>query len=81
MRANTLAEALVPAKVVEGGSTYGFEWNITPRDGQPYMWHQGNSGGQRAFLGRRLGDRITIIILTQGNSRRLEIAGMGLMPP
>ena len=74
MRANTLAEALVPAKVVEGGSTYGFGWNITPRDGQPYMWHQGNSGGQRAFLGRRLGDRITIIILTQGNSRRLEIA-------
>ena len=51
VRANTLAEALVPAKVVEGGSTYGFEWNITPRDGQPYMWHQGNWGGQRAFLG------------------------------
>jgi hypothetical protein len=38
------------------------------------MWHPGNSGGQRAFLGRRLGDRIAIIILTRGNSRRVEIA-------
>ncbi len=38
------------------------------------MWHTGNSGAQRAFLGRRLGDRIAIIILTNGNSRRVEIA-------
>ena len=38
------------------------------------MWHTGNAGGQRAFLGRRLKDRIAIIILTRGNSRRVEIA-------
>jgi CubicO group peptidase (beta-lactamase class C family) len=74
MRAKTFAEALVPAKVTEGDSTYGFGWNIAPRDGHPYMWHQGNTGAQRAFLGRRLGDRITVIILTKGNSRRVEIA-------
>jgi CubicO group peptidase (beta-lactamase class C family) len=72
--AKTFAEALVPAKVSEGTSTYGLGWNIQQRDGQPYIWHQGNSGGQRAFLGRRLADDITIVILTQGNSRRLEIA-------
>ena len=72
--AKTFAEALTPAKVAEGESTYGFGWNIAHRDGQPYMWHTGNSGGQRAFLGRRLGDRIAIVILTNGNSRRVEIA-------
>ena len=74
VRAKTFAEALVPAKVVEGVSTYGFGWNVAERDGQTYMWHTGNSGGQRAFLGRRLGDRMAVIILTNGNSRRLEIA-------
>lgn len=74
VRATTLAEALVPGKVAEGTSTYGFGWNVTERDGQTYMWHTGNSGGQRAFIGRRLGDGITVIILTNGNSRRVEIA-------
>jgi CubicO group peptidase (beta-lactamase class C family) len=74
VRAKTFAEALVPASVAEGVSTYAFGWNVAQRDAQTYMWHTGNSGGQRAFLGRRLGDRIAIIILTRGNSRRVEIA-------
>jgi tetratricopeptide (TPR) repeat protein len=69
-----LAEALTPGKVAEGESTYGFGWNVAQRDGDTYMWHTGNSGGQRAFLGRRLRDRIAIIILTRGDSRRVEIA-------
>jgi CubicO group peptidase (beta-lactamase class C family) len=74
VRADTLAEALVPARVAEGTSTYGFGWNVAPRDGQTWMWHTGNSGGRRAFLGRCPDDRLAIIILTIGNSRRVEIA-------
>jgi CubicO group peptidase (beta-lactamase class C family) len=74
VRAKTFAEALAPAKIAEGESPYGFGWNIAQRDGQTYIWHTGNSGAQRAFLGRRLGDRLAIIILTNGNSRRVEIA-------
>jgi Flp pilus assembly protein TadD len=38
------------------------------------MWHTGNTGAQRAFFGRRVKDRIAIIILTTGPSRRTEIA-------
>ena len=72
--AKTLAEAFVPARVEEGTSTYAFGWNVAQRNGDTLVWHTGNSGGQRAFLGRRIGDRITVIILTQGDSRRLEIA-------
>ena len=72
--AKTLSEALVPAQVAEGTSTYAFGWNVAPRNGDTFIWHTGNSGGRRAFLGRRAGDRITIIILTSGDSRRLEIA-------
>ena len=58
----------------EGTSTYAFGWNVAPRNGDTFIWHTGNSGGRRAFLGRRVSDRITIIILTSGDSRRLEIA-------
>lgn len=72
--AKTLSEALVPARVVEGTTTYAFGWNVAPRNGDTFIWHTGNAGGPRAFLGWRVNDRITIIILTKGNSRRLEIA-------
>jgi CubicO group peptidase (beta-lactamase class C family) len=74
VRASTFAEALKPAKVSEGTTTYGFGWNVAERNGDVYRWHTGNADGQRAFIGRRLGDRITVIILTAGDSRRLEIA-------
>jgi len=74
VRASTFAEALKPAKVAEGTTTYGFGWNVAERNGDTYRWHTGNDAGQRAFLGRRLRDRITVIILTAGDSRRLEIA-------
>jgi CubicO group peptidase (beta-lactamase class C family) len=46
VRADTLAEALVPARVAEGTSTYGFGWNVAPRDGQTWMWHTGSSSGR-----------------------------------
>jgi CubicO group peptidase (beta-lactamase class C family) len=74
VRAKMLMEGLMPPKVAEGESTYAFGWNVVQKDGDTYMWHQGNAGGPRAFLGRRVGDRIAIIILTRGNSRRIEIA-------
>jgi CubicO group peptidase (beta-lactamase class C family) len=74
VRAKRFTEALVPPKVDEGESTYGFGWNVAQEDGDTYMWHTGNAGGQRAFIGRRVGDRIAIIILTRGSSRRIEIA-------
>jgi tetratricopeptide (TPR) repeat protein len=64
----------VPPRVAEGESTYAFGWNVVQKDGDTYMWHQGNAGGPRAFLGRRVRDRISVIILTRGNSRRIEIA-------
>jgi CubicO group peptidase (beta-lactamase class C family) len=72
--AKTLSQALIPPSVAEGTSTYAFGWNVAPRNGDTFIWHTGNSGDRRAFLGRRESDRITIIILTSGDSRRLEIA-------
>jgi len=62
----TLAEAFVPARVREGSSSYGFGWNIVTDASGTRVWHQGNTAGFRAFIERRLRDRITVIMLTNG---------------
>jgi CubicO group peptidase (beta-lactamase class C family) len=78
---STLAEAFTPGKVQEGMSTfgfgrdtYGFGWNVEKDGSSKYLWHQGSHAGFRAFIGRRLADRVTVIILTnKGNSKRQDI--------
>jgi CubicO group peptidase (beta-lactamase class C family) len=71
---SALVEAFSPGKVEQGVSTYGFGWNILDESGNKYLWHQGNHAGFRAFIGRRLTGRVTVIMLTnKGNSKRLDI--------
>jgi CubicO group peptidase (beta-lactamase class C family) len=74
VRQSTLAEAFTPGKVKEGATTYGFGWNVAVKNGEKYVWHTGSTGGFRAFIGRRLGEKSTVIMLTnKGNSQRVEI--------
>jgi CubicO group peptidase (beta-lactamase class C family) len=74
VKQSTLDTAFTPAKVVEGKTTYGFGWNITETDKGKIVWHTGITGGFRAFIERRLKDRITVVMLTnKGNSKRREI--------
>ena len=71
---STLAEAFTPGKVQQGVSNYGFGWNIEEDGGSKYLWHTGSNAGFRAFISRRLADRITVIMLTnKGNSKRQDI--------
>jgi CubicO group peptidase (beta-lactamase class C family) len=71
---STLAEAFTPGKVQQGTSTYGFGWNIEEDSGGKYLWHTGSNAGFRAFISRRLANRVTVIILTnKGNSKRQDI--------
>ncbi|MBA4853779.1 serine hydrolase [Emticicia sp. BO119] len=70
----TLDIAYTPYPVKEGTSTYGFGWNITAKDGNQFIWHTGNTGTYRAFIGRMLPERIAVIMLTnKGISKRMEI--------
>jgi CubicO group peptidase (beta-lactamase class C family) len=66
VRQQTLAEAFTPAPVREGRNTYGFGWNIAADPTGKRVWHQGNTAGFRAFFERRLANRITVIMLTNG---------------
>lgn len=70
----TLDMAYTPYPVKEGSSTYGFGWNIIAKDGKQFIWHTGNTGTYRAFIGRWLPERIAVIMLTnKGISKRMEI--------
>ena len=74
VRQSTLSEAFTPGKVQQGTTTYGFGWNAEKQDGSEYLWHTGSNAGFRAFIGRRLADRVTVIMLTnKGNSKRQDI--------
>jgi tetratricopeptide (TPR) repeat protein len=73
VRQSTLDEAFSPFPVKEGVSTYGFGWNIVQKDEDKFIWHTGNADGYRAFIGRRLSQKISVIILTAGDSKRMEI--------
>jgi len=71
---HTLAEAFTRASVREGTTKYGFGWNIEPEPTGTRVWHQGNTAGFRAFMERRLADRITVIMLTNGgDTNRMAI--------
>lgn len=61
-----LAEAFTPAHVREGSTMYGFGWNIVTDAAGTRVWHQGNTAGFRAFIERRLANRISVIMLTNG---------------
>jgi CubicO group peptidase (beta-lactamase class C family) len=74
VRQSTLAKAFTPGEVEEGTSTYGFGWNLGQDGNDRYVWHTGNQAGFRAFIERRLKDRITVIMVTnKGNSKRFDI--------
>jgi CubicO group peptidase (beta-lactamase class C family) len=69
-----VAEAFTPGTVEEGTSTYGFGWNVRQEGNDKYVWHTGSQAGFRAFIERRLKERVTVIMLTnRGNSKRQEI--------
>jgi hypothetical protein len=71
--ASSLDSAFTPYPVKEGSSTYGFGWNILMKDGDRFIWHTGNSGFNKAFIGMLLKEKITVIILTEGDSKRMEM--------
>jgi len=74
VRQSALSAAFTPGKVEEGTSTYGFGWNVAENGSSKYVWHTGSQAGFRAFIERRLTERVTVIMLTnKGNSKRLDI--------
>lgn len=62
----TLADAFTPGHVRQGQTTYGLGWNAASDKTGRRVWHTGNTAGFRAFIERRLDERGTVIMLTNG---------------
>jgi len=74
--ASTLRMAFEPPLLAHGTkSTYGFGWNVRDDAGQTTVWHTGRTGGYRAYIERRTGDKVSLIMLTnRGHTNRVAIA-------
>lgn len=64
-----------------GGAThpYGFGWHtLTQSDGRRVVWHGGGLPGFASYFGRHLDDRITVIVLTNGNDVDIAAVANGI---
>lgn len=58
-----------PVQLANGSThPYGFGWHVeTKRSGQRAVWHGGGLPGFASYFGRFLDDRVSVIVLTNGN--------------
>jgi CubicO group peptidase (beta-lactamase class C family) len=58
-----------PVQLSDGGAhPYGFGWHVeTRKDGRRVVWHGGGLPGFASYFGRFLDDRVSVIVLTNGN--------------
>lgn len=66
---STLAQAWTPVKLNDGKThPYGFGWELTPIAGHKRVNHGGSLPGFRAQMARFVDDRITVIVLANGDN-------------
>lgn len=58
----------------------GLAWNITPLDEMEIVWHDGETGGYRSFIGFQKNGNKGVVVLTNSNADINDI-GMHLLEP
>jgi D-alanyl-D-alanine carboxypeptidase len=81
LNAESLARLTQPAVLNDGStakystapvSAYGLGWVLSTFDGQPHVWHGGTLAGFRTIFSRYPESGITIILLTNSTSARVQ---------
>ncbi len=62
--ANPLYPETVTPHVKTTDGWYGYGWYVGEQDGEPAVWHEGETAGFRNFVMRLTGPGLTVIILT-----------------
>lgn len=70
--------ALEPVERIRGAASIGAAWVVLPHDGRTITWHDGGTGGFRAWLGldRAAGTGVALVSAT---ARSVDRAGMELL--
>jgi CubicO group peptidase (beta-lactamase class C family) len=69
-----------PVRLNDGTAyPYGFGWHTdTQKDGRRVIWHGGGLPGFASYFARYLDDRVSVIVLTNGDDVDLAAVGRGL---
>jgi CubicO group peptidase (beta-lactamase class C family) len=68
-----------PVQLSDGTAhPYGFGWHTQTRAGRRVVWHGGGLPGYASYLARFLDDRVTVIVLANGDDADLIAIGNGL---
>ena len=73
-------EMWAPVRLNDGTTyPYGFGWHTdTQKDGRRVIWHGGGLPGFASYVARYLDDRVSVIVLTNGDDVDLAAVGRGL---
>jgi CubicO group peptidase (beta-lactamase class C family) len=73
-------EMWAPVRLSDGSTyPYGFGWHVeTMTNGRRVVWHGGGLPGFASYLGRFVDDRVSVILLTNGNDVDAIAIGRGL---
>ncbi|HEX5733975.1 MAG TPA: serine hydrolase domain-containing protein [Blastocatellia bacterium] len=85
LKQSTLSQMWAPVKLNSGAThPYGFGWELNTFGGHKAVHHGGSLPGFRAQFARFVDDKLTIVVLTNGdgaNSRALALGVAGLYIP
>jgi len=69
LKRSTLEQMWTPLKLNDGKShPYGFGWQLEPVNGHKQVNHGGSLPGFRAQLARFIDDKVTVVVLTNGDN-------------
>jgi CubicO group peptidase (beta-lactamase class C family) len=70
-----------PVRLNDGTtSPYGFGWHVEPRkDGHTMVWHGGGLPGFSSYFGRNLDDRVSVLVLVNGDDVDIAAVARGLL--
>jgi CubicO group peptidase (beta-lactamase class C family) len=79
LKQSSLDQMWTPAKLNNGTTTqYGFGWELAPINGHKLVKHGGSLPGFRAHLLRFVDDKVTVIVLTNGDNADAGTIAIGV---
>jgi hypothetical protein len=73
----TRRQMWTPVRLADG-TTYGFGWHAETRNGRQVMWHGRGLPGFASYFGRFVEDRLSVIVLANGDDVDLIAVAHGL---
>lgn len=79
LKQSTLSQVWMPVKLNSGAThPYGFGWELSTVGGHKLVHHGGSLPGFRAQIARFVGDKLTVVVLTNGDNADANLIALGI---